>query len=439
MAFMMRLDGLELTNFHKFERFSIDFDERMTVLVGENGSGKSSVLDAARIALDSFTYHFVLGLQRRIEPTDARVSRYGMGGITDRQEQYPVIVAARGFMGEGGTEQIAWSRSLGSPDDREYSVKPDGIWNLAEECKDRIKAGDTDLVLPVLAFYGTGRLWASEGKFSGGAREGFSRQDGYRGALDATAGTQRMLDWFYKMTAQDVQRAQSIEPQGPNPLFAAVRGAVERCFMEISGCERVNVTYNLDVNDLDVEYRESDGSVQRLSMSRLSDGYRTTLSLFADIAYRMALLNPALGERVLETPGVVLIDEVDLHLHPRWQARILGDLCAVFPNVQFIVTSHAPMVISSVSKKQVRILGEDCAYAPMRESYGLAANDVLTGIMGAGDRQPKVRQLLDEFARHFDVEDFDSAERTLGELERLVGADNPDVVAARSALVFERL
>ena len=132
-------------------------------------------------------------------------------------------------------------------------------------------------------------------------------------------------------------------------------------------------------------------------------------------------------------------DEVDLHLHPRWQARILGDLCTVFPNVQFIVTSHAPMVISSVPKKRVRILGEDRAYAPTRESYGLAANDVLTGIMGAGDRQPEVRRLLDEFGRHFDAEDFDSAERALGELECLVGADNPDVVAARSALAFERL
>lgn len=439
MSFGMRLDELELTNFHKFEHFSIDFDERMTVLVGENGSGKSSVLEAARIALDSFTYHILSRLQCCIELSDARVSRYGMGGITDGQKQFPVVVFAKGLVGEGDAEQVSWSRSLGSSDDRERPKDVDAFWMLARECSDRVRSGDAGLVLPVLAYYGTGRLWARDGALPGGVREGFSRQDGYRGALDATAGTQRMLEWFYKMTAQDVQRAQSIESQGPSPLFAAVRGAVERCFKEISGCEQVNVTYNLDVNDLDVEYRDSDGYLQRLPMSQLSDGYRTTLGLFADIAYRMALLNPALESRILETPGVVLIDEVDLHLHPRWQARILGDLCTVFPKVQFIVASHAPMVISSVAKKRVRILGEDRAYAPTRESYGLAANDVLTGIMGAGDRQPEVRRLLDEFGRHFDAEDFDSAERALGELERLVGVDNPDVVAARSALAFERL
>lgn len=438
MAFEMRLDELELTNFRKFEHFSIDFDERMTVLVGENGSGKSAVLDAACAVLDSFTYHVLLGLQRHLDSSDARVCRYGIGGVTDRQEQYPVIVAAKGLMGDYEATEVSWSRRLGSPDDKELSIKMDDVWSPARECASRIKAGDENLVLPIIAYYGTGRLWAGARRPSG-THDGFSRQDGYRGALDAAAGVQRMLEWFYKMTAQDVQRAQSIDPQEPNPLFAAVRGAVERCYQEISGCERVQVTYNLDVNDLDVEYRDRGGSIQRLSMSQLSDGYRTTLSLFADIAYRMGLLNPALGPCVLETPGIVLIDEVDLHLHPRWQARILGDLCAVFPNVQFIVTSHAPMVISSVPKRQVRIMGEDRAYAPARESYGLGANDVLTGIMGAGDRQSKVRGLLDKFAQLLDAEDFDSAERVLDELEGLVGADNPDIVAARSALAFERL
>lgn len=75
----------------------------------------------------------------------------------------------------------------------------------------------------------------------------------------------------------------------------------------------------------------------------MSDGYRGTLSLFADIAYRMAMLNPALGDRVLKTPGVVMIDKIDLHLHSRWQARILEGFVRIFPNVQFIVTRHLPV------------------------------------------------------------------------------------------------
>ena len=438
MAFMMRLDELELTNFHKFEHFSVDFDEHMTVLVGENGSGKSSVLEAACIALDSFTYLVTLSLQRRIAPADALASRYGMGGVTDRQERYPVVVSARGLVGEGDAERVSWSRSLSSPDDDEQILNPGGLRDFAEECKGRIQAGDASLVLPVLAYYGTGRLWASDGKFSGGARAGFSRQDGYRGALDATAGTQRMLDWFYKMTAQDVQRAQSIEPQGPNPLFTAVRAAVERCFAEISGCERVNVTYNLDVNDLDVEYRDADGLVQRLPMSKMSDGYRTTLSLFADIAYRMALLNPALGDRVLEAPGVVLIDEVDLHLHPLWQARILRDLREIFPKVQFIVTTHAPVVISSVSARHIRLLGDGAeARMPDGEIYGSDVGRVLISVMGAPERPVEVQGRFDEFYRVLDEHDFPQARAILDELEALIGDEDTDLVGARTALSLE--
>ena len=201
----------------------------------------------------------------------------------------------------------------------------------------------------------------------------------------------------------------------------------------------MSVSYNLDVNDLSVEYLDENDELHRMPLSYLSDGYRTTLSMFADIAYRMALLNPSLGKDVLETPGVVLIDEVDLHLHPLWQARILSDLRSVFPHVQFIVTTHAPMVISSVPAKHIRILGKEAAYAPEHESYGLGANDVLTGIMGADDRQPEVKDLFDRFARLFDAEDFDGAEAVLNQLEEKTAPDNPDVAAARSALAFERL
>lgn len=215
---------------------------------------------------------------------------------------------------------------------------------------------------------------------------------------------------------------------------------MEQCFRLLSGHERVSVTYNLDVNDLSVEYLDENDELHQIPLGYLSDGYRTTLSMFADIAYRMALLNPALGRDVLAmTSGVVLIDEVDLHLHPLWQARILADLSSVFPRVQFIVTTHAPMVISSVPAKHIRVLGEDAAYTPEHESFGLGANDILTGIMGADERQPEVKQLFEKFSCHFDAEDFDAAELVLDRLEEKIGPDNPDLVAARSALVFERL
>ena len=102
-----------------------------------------------------------------------------------------------------------------------------------------------------------------------------------------------------------------------------------------------------------LEFETDDGGAQKFAMNEMSDGYKNTLSMIGDIAYRMAVLNPTLGDQVLrETPGIVLIDEIDLHLHPKWQQSILNDLNEIFPKIQFIVSSHAPAVINSVPKSR---------------------------------------------------------------------------------------
>lgn len=171
----------------------------------------------------------------------------------------------------------------------------------------------------------------------------------------------------------------------------------------------------------------------------MSDGYRGTLSLFADIAYRMAMLNPALGERVLETPGVVMIDEVDLHLHPRWQARILEDLVRIFPNVQFIVTTHSPVVVASVPRNSIRVLIDETAAAPATETLGRDAGDILNTVLGAYSRPKEAVQLFDAFNCAVDEGRYADAKADLEKLEAFIGADDPDVVAARTTLELEEL
>lgn len=453
MAFEMRLDRLDLTNFRRFEHYSVDFDERMTVLVGENGSGKSSVVDAARIALSAFVAGVSRAPELPIAPSDARMASVDVGGITDQQAQHPVVVRATGRLGEKDVP-VAWARSLGasghSSGPAEAAPRPDfqEMGALARECRDRIEAGETDLVLPVVVCYGTDRTSRASGptfgdpsdEGTGSRRTGFSRQDGYRGALGASIDYRQMLEWFYKMTAQDVQRAQSQRPKGESPLFSAVRGAVERCFRLVTGRVQVRVTYNLDVDDLDVEYLDSDGSVRRMPVGMLSDGYRSTLGMVADIAYRMALLNPALGGRVVnETPGVVLIDEVDLHLHPLWQARVLGDLHDIFPRVQFVVTTHAPTVVSSVEARCVRVLGNGgtAAQSPGTEVYGSDAGRVLVSVMGAPERPREVQEKFDEVYDLLDAGDLGGARSRLDELESRIGGSDTGIVAARTALALE--
>lgn len=432
----MKLRKLSVKNFRGFKEFSIDFDGRLTVLVGNNASGKTSLLKAASIALGTLFWSFEEATGPSISNDDAYRDCFLLNGVIDVQKQYPIEVKAEADL---HGEAIQWLRSVNTAEGRMTRTDAKEIINCSKLILSRIKDGDTSLILPIVAYYGTGRLWQNN-RSNIGEIKSYSRLSGYAESLDSGIDEARLLKWFKKMSIQDVQRLQSIEGADPNWQFAAVKNALAKCFESISGGNLVRVLYNFDTDDLDVEYRDSSGGVRRQGFRQMSDGYRTTLNMIADIAYRMAVLNPLPDFDVLSTPGVVLIDEVDLHLHPLWQARILRDLRDVFPEVQFIVTTHAPLVVTSVSSKHLRVLdGADEARRVGDEVYGGDIGRVLLGVMGAEERPEEVRNLLRRFAEQLDLEQYDDAESTLNELESLVGSEDSEVVASRTALSLERM
>ena len=127
-----------------------------------------------------------------------------------------------------------------------------------------------------------------------------------------------------------------VSQEGPIPQVSAVQRALERCFADLidhDETQHVKVEYRQRYRAIVVEYVNRNGEHELHPMSEMSDGYRSVLNMVADIAHRMAVLNPQLGDSVLETPGIIIIDEIELHLHPGWQKRILNDLTTVFPNI----------------------------------------------------------------------------------------------------------
>jgi predicted ATP-binding protein involved in virulence len=137
-----------------------------------------------------------------------------------------------------------------------------------------------------------------------------------------------------------------------------------------------------------------------LKVDQLSDGQRNMIAMVGDIAYRCVRLNPQLSARApLETEGIVLIDEVDLHLHPQWQQVVVTGLQDAFPKIQFVVTTHSPQVLTSIRKENIRTLGRnaDGAYVasiPLAHSYGELSSDVLQSIMFV-DPQPPITERQD--------------------------------------------
>lgn len=432
----LNIQQIKLHNYRGFSDFSASFHEKLTVIVGNNGAGKTSLLDGIAAACDTYLMGFSLPTAYSgasvIKKQDARVLCFDMGSVVDVQRQFPVWFEAAGLV-DGRT--ISWKRSLNTPEGKPTYIEAQEIRRISEHHLERMQRGDRELILPILSYYGTGRLWAQKKEKQDSKLVQFPRQTGYLDCLDAASNEKLMLKWFEKMTLQEAQRKAEI------PEFAAVKKAIAECFASITGHDEIEVTFDLDTHGLDIQFTERNGIRKRLPASALSDGYKNTLSMIGDIAYRMAVLNPALLDRVLEkTPGVVLIDEVDLHLHPLWQQRILGDLQRIFPKVQFIVTTHAPAIISSVKRENLLILTDnEGAYSPTCETYGSDANSVLTSIMGASARPVEIKERFDAFYAAVDREEYARAKELLIGLERLIGTDDPEIVGGHVTLDFAEL
>ena len=156
-------------------------------------------------------------------------------------------------------------------------------------------------------------------------------------------------------------------------------------------------------------------------LANLSDGQRTMLALVGDLAQKASKLNPQLGYEVLEqTPGVVLIDELDLHLHPTWQRRVVNDLCRTFPLVQFVATTHSPQIIGQVKAEQLIVIDGDRAEG-VEKSFGLDSNTVLRDIMHAPERDVVIQGELRKIEQAILSKNWEEAVNTLRGLDEKIG------------------
>ncbi len=430
----MYLQKISLQNFKCFEALHVNFHKKLTVVIGINGAGKTSLLEGIAIAVSTMFTALDGPKSLKIDKTQARLKAYTIGSTSDVQAQYPVKITAEAVI-DG--RSIQWERSLNTAKGQITIKDAREITAVAENYQKRLRLGDTTLMLPILAYYGTGRLWDYHREKQTDVFETNTRTNGYIDSVDGTANVKLMMNWFAKMTVQKYQNQEN--GWGSVPELDAVLDAMEKCYRRITGQEDVKIQYNMGTRELDITYKEENGERMRIPINQLSDGYKSTISLVADIAYRMAVLNPqCLGDVCAETEGIVLIDEIDLHLHPAWQQRILDDLTSIFPEVQFIVTTHAPEVINSVSRENVIVMENNSALPAPAETYGKDANGILRTIMRVNERPQRVKREMNQFYCALDKKAYAEAEKILDQLEDTIGED-PELAAMRVQLDLEQI
>jgi len=392
-----RIDKLELQNFRLFRELSITFHPELTVLVAPNGGGKTAILDALAAAL----HKFVAALT-----TSKRDGRLGyddvrrvIGPERTMELVLPTHLIAKGIISD---RLVEWTRRITGIDHEavQRASRAKKLFGIASSLHHHVieyserKRPDAP-TLPVFGYYSTGRLWNLQQRKE---RAPLSRFSGYTDCLSSASNYWFFSDWFGRFAREAQSEIDSAYPSPHNPheRLAAVRNAVS-LLLEPTGWKRLEWRFAEDVL---IAVHPQDGE---LPVRSLSDGIRNMIGMVGDLAHRCVRLNPQFGADACKmSPGIVLIDEVDMHLHPEWQQLVVGQLRKAFPRIQFIVTTHSPQVLSTVDKQSIRIVRMHDYVAtvevPKFQTRGVESADVLTFIMGVHPvPQVEEARLLSEY------------------------------------------
>ncbi len=414
----MYVSKIRMQNFRCYTDFTMQFSPKVTVIVAENGRGKTAILDGLAITMAPYLAAFPGIKARNFQPNDVRM----VVDIPQTQDELqikrmkyllPVVLETEVKADDG--KAYSWKRELKSVKGKTSSVSAKFVSDYGKRIADELnQPGDQDIILPVLGYYGTSRMW-NDSSLLKRKKVDLSRSSGYVECLEPSGSYNTFAQWFRYATESALEYDHIIAEKKLNKknpyreILNAINKAIVTCIQSMGWTD---LKYSFAAQNLLICHPEKG----ELPLEAMSDGARSVISMAADIAYRMARLNPDMGEDVtLKTSGVVLIDEVDMHLHPSWQQTVVNDLVKAFPKVQFIVTTHSPQVLTSVPAECIRILHWDNDLVDIEEptfSLGAESSQLLRDIQHVESRPGSlpIVQALQRYLQLVNEDKWDSEE-----------------------------
>lgn len=466
----MKLKSLGLTNFRGFDRLDIDFDECMTVIAGVNGVGKSTVLQAIAIAYSHSLPEFTVSKEKPLPVLDADIQQGKSTCIIEIESSglgaaSLITLLSKESLDKGekltlGHKQSQMKKDLalldkGTPDyknlkneitwidkrlEGNFEKRLNWLFTDTHETEMRLKRHlKSSPTQALVVYYSTHRLLSRLPPKLQGALP-FKQAAAFSKSLtQPEISLNEFAKWHRAMGSSRVIRRDS---QHSSRILELLQEAISNLMPQIRGFwfhEENPPRYSVKKAATIAEQVNDKKAGKQLFLEQLSDGERGLIALVFDLTRRLAVANPNLENPIAEGEALVLIDEIELHLHPKWQRDVLKRLQDTFTACQFVVTTHSPLVLGEVPARCVRFLefldGKVSVTVPT-EAYGMDANRILHEFMGAPVRNRQVDNELKALFDLIDQERFDDARAAIATLEHKLGEDEPELTRASSLIRF---
>lgn len=446
----MKIQSFSLKNIGQFQDISMslaptkDYSSNVTVFIGNNGSGKTSLLKSATTALTWFVARLKHEKSNGTPIPEQVISNGANSALIE------VIVKATDIQNRDLTYnwRITKSRTARKA---EFTTSLIELNQLTDYYKHRL-AEDETTSLPLIAFYPVERS-VIDIPLKIREKHQFLQIDGYDNALNNAVDFRRFFEWFREREDVENERIKDIilflKQDHTDELFSKkIEEYNSDSFKDIQleAVRQAIYAFMPDFKNLQVTRKPRlamviDKNGKQLNVSQLSQGEKSLMALVGDIARRLAMMNPKL-DNPLHGQGIVLIDEIDMHLHPQWQRTIIHRLKTTFPNCQFILTTHSPLVISDVQDILVYDL-EDQKITALPSLYGQDANTVLLQYMDTSYRNPVVTEQITQAMDAIQNNNLDKAQLLINDLRSTVGENQLDVMRLiamlkKRSLVFKQ-
>ncbi len=412
----MKLNRLNITGFRGLSNVNIDLGGKSAVFFGVNGAGKTSVLRGINLLYASIINKVVnrkeLRQQYNIELNDIR---YGK----------PFAKIQGDFLvNTGEKSSVIYERGMERRTGKRTHTK-ENLDIIAASIQESYLNDEKQESIPIFVNYGTNRL-VLDIPLRIRTHHEFDVYSAYEKAIENRIDFRTFFEWYRNQEdSENAVKVQNKDFDYEDHSLAAVRLAIMAMLPEF---RNIHITRKPRL----AMVVEKEG--MNLNVSQLSDGEKCALALFGDLAKRLSLANPNLQNPLLGE-GVVLIDEIELHMHPSWQRMILGVLRSTFPNVQFIITTHSPIVLSEVDDSYNIFFmendGKGTTINDFRRLDGYDTNYILESFMGTKSRNKKTEELIRSMYKAINSNDEENAVNKLERLIELTNNNNEDVIAAK--------